>query len=50
VSILDRGAKSSLDPPSLSISGFHGYDATASRQGASGEATEAPDGEVMITE
>jgi hypothetical protein len=50
VSILDRGAKSSLDPPSISISGFHGYDATAGRHTSSGDATVAPSGEAIITE
>jgi hypothetical protein len=50
ISMLDRGAKSSLDPPSISISGFHGYDATAGRHTSSGDATIAPSGEAIISE
>jgi pimeloyl-ACP methyl ester carboxylesterase len=50
ISMLDRGAKSSLDPPSISISGFHGYDTTAGRRTSSGDATVAPSGEAIISE
>lgn len=51
VSILDRGATSTLDAPSLNVSGFHSYDATASRNTAEGDATMIPqENAVAITE
>ena len=49
VSILDRGAKSSLDAPAGNVSAFHSYEATASRSSADGDATVVP-GAVAITE
>ena len=51
VSILDRGATSTLDAPTANISGFHSYDATASRHTSEGDATMLPqEGAVMTTE
>ena len=50
VSILDRGARSSLDAPSLNISGFHGYDATASRNTSDGSGRVVGGEAVAITE
>ena len=51
VSILDRGATSTFDAPSLSVSGFHGYDATASRHTSDGDARMIPEeNAVAITE
>ena len=51
VSILDRGATSTLDPPAANISSFHSYEATASRNTAEGDATMVPqEGAVLTTE
>ena len=51
VSVMDRGATSTLDPPAANISSFHSYDATASRNMAEGDAAMVPqEGAVMTTE
>jgi hypothetical protein len=51
VSILDRGATSTLDAPAINVSGFHSYAATASRNTSTGDATMIPqEGAVAITE
>ena len=49
VSILDRGAKGTLDAPGGNVSAFHSYEATASRSTADGDSAVAP-GAVAITE
>ncbi len=49
VSILDRGATSTLDPPAANVSSFHNYDATASRHTADGDATMIPQEDAVMT-
>ena len=50
VSVLDRGATSTLDAPALNVSGFHSYDATAGRNVAMGTDARITGDAVTITE